>query len=130
MEAFPYLHIALQLAQNAAPLLLGVLGFCLLRDRFGQRIPAWMVPPFAGLLFGAIAVVSILASIDAGDGVRMDLRNAVVVTATLLAGISAGAITTLVVSLYRLWLGGGGAIAGVVGAGSAYGMMALYLVLS
>ena len=125
-----FLEIALRLAENAALLALGVLGYCQLKDRIHDRLRDDVASLLYGLLFGLMGVLSIAASIDAGSGVRLDLRNAMVVTATLLSGVPAGALATAIVSLYRWTLGGGGAPAGIVGILISFGLSALYLTIS
>ena len=125
----PQLRIALELAENAALLSLGLLGYCQLKDWLRERLPARMAPPLDGLLFGLMGVVSIIACLGTGDAVKLDLRNAVVMTASLLNGPVAGGIAAAVVALFRLSLGGEGAWPGLASLAIAYGLGALDLAL-
>jgi PAS domain S-box-containing protein len=115
MTAFHYLVIAFQLVQNAALLALGVIGYGQVRPWIRRRLAQ---PGFErviyGLAFGGFAIVSMLASIDAGAGVRLDLRNAIIAVATVFGGLTAGALATAETALFRILMGGGGVIGGIV----------------
>ncbi len=54
-----------------------------------------------------------LAPVDAAAGVRLDLRNAAVVVATLFGGVLSGGVCLVVILACRLALGGAGIAAGV-----------------
>ena len=80
-----------------------------------------------GFLFGLTAVGCMHAAIPLQDGVLVDQRNAVIV----LAGAFGGGVPTLVAAVitgtYRIYLGGSGMLAGVLGcAFAAIGGIMLY----
>ncbi|MBI3706731.1 MAG: PAS domain S-box protein, partial [Proteobacteria bacterium] len=130
MSVAHYLQIAFQLLQNAALLALGVIGYCQVRqwlqDRLSHRIEVLVF----GVFFGLLGFVSMLAPIEAQDGVRLDLRNAMAVVATLFGGPGAGAAAVIVIALCRVALGGAGVAGGIVSLLAAFALSlidALYL---
>ena len=68
-----------------------------------------------GLAFGALAVVLMISRIEVAKGVFIDARAVPVALVALVEGWPAGLVAGLVAIAYRLWLGGPGALAGVVG---------------
>jgi PAS domain S-box-containing protein len=68
-----------------------------------------------GLVFGALALVMMLSRIQLSEGLYIDARNAPVALIALFEGWPAGVIAALVPATYRVWRGGSGAPAGVVG---------------
>lgn len=68
-----------------------------------------------GLAFGALAVVLMIARIHVGDGIFVDARAVPIALIALVEGWPAGLLAALVAAGYRIWLGGSGAMAGVVG---------------
>lgn len=68
-----------------------------------------------GLAFGALAVVLMIARIQVGDGVFVDARAVPIALIALVEGWPAGLLAALVAACYRAWLGGSGAVAGIVG---------------
>ncbi len=68
-----------------------------------------------GLAFGGLAVVLMIARIHVGDGIFLDARAVPIALIGLVEGWPAGLLAALVAASYRGWLGGGGALAGVVG---------------
>ncbi|HBH03436.1 MAG TPA: hypothetical protein DDZ42_16205 [Candidatus Rokubacteria bacterium] len=80
-----------------------------------QRLaPAW-AHAVHGLAFGALAVVLMIARIQVAEGVFFDARTVPVALIALVEGWPAGLVAGLVAVAYRVWLGGSGAPAGVVG---------------
>ena len=68
-----------------------------------------------GLAFGTLAVVLMISRIEVAKGVFIDARAVPVALVALIEGWPAGLVAGLVAIAYRLWLGGPGAFAGVVG---------------
>jgi PAS domain S-box-containing protein len=68
-----------------------------------------------GLVFGALSLVMMLSRIQLSEGLYIDARNAPVALIALFEGWPAGVIAALVPATYRIWRGGSGAPAGVVG---------------
>jgi len=100
MTATDYLTIAFRLLQNGALMALGVIGYCQVRPWLQSTLRARPLELcLYGLVFGLLGIMSMVASIDAGGGVRLDLRNAVIAAATVLGGITAGTIATAVAGL-------------------------------
>lgn len=78
-----------------------------------------------GVFFGLLAVVLMIARIRLTEGVFIDARNVPVALIGLFEGWPAGLVAALVAVTYRLWLGGPGAGAGIIGvlvAGAAGGL--------
>ncbi len=114
--------------QNAAILALGVLGACRARSWLAGRTPSRLTEFLFGLLLGGVGVVAIVAAIETGQGSRLDLRNAIVLIATLYGGFGAGAVSLVVLAAFRLSLGGDGMLVGLTGMAISYGGAALGLV--
>jgi len=68
-----------------------------------------------GLAFGALAVVLMIARIHVSDGIFVDARAVPIALIALVEGWPAGLLAALVAAGYRVWLGGSGAVAGVLG---------------
>jgi len=68
-----------------------------------------------GVVFGVLAVFLMRFRIDVGGERFVDTRVIPIALATLIEGPAAGAVTAAIAIAYRLWLGGGGAVAGVLG---------------
>jgi diguanylate cyclase (GGDEF)-like protein/PAS domain S-box-containing protein len=69
---------------------------------------------FAGLSMGAAAMISLIYTVDLGDGYVADLRSVPVAVAGLFAGPLAGLIAVAITAFGRLWIGGAGAPAGIL----------------
>jgi len=68
-----------------------------------------------GLVFGLLAVVLMISRIHVGDGHFVDARAVPVALVALVEGGAAGGLAAAVAVIYRIWLGGAGAPAGVLG---------------
>jgi PAS domain S-box-containing protein len=122
-------QIGFLLLQNAALLAIGVIGYCQARQWVTKRLPPWAERLIYGLVLGVLGVGSMLTPIEAGSGVRLDLRNAVVVIATLFGGIEAGAVSLALIVLSRIALGGAGVVAGILSIVIAFALSAGDVVL-
>jgi signal transduction histidine kinase len=72
-------------------------------------------PLLTGVAFGAVAIALMIARIYVGHDRFVDARAVPIALVTLIEGIEAGAVATALAVLYRLWQGGSGAPAGVLG---------------
>ena len=68
-----------------------------------------------GTLFGIFAIGCMYAKIPVYEGVIVDQRNAIVALSGLYGGVLAAFISAVMTGSYRLYLGGGGALAGFIG---------------
>lgn len=68
----------------------------------------------AGLLFGAVCIVGMNSPLVLTEGVIIDGRMAVLSMATFFGGPLVGVIAAGMAGLFRLWLGGIGAIPGLI----------------
>lgn len=68
-----------------------------------------------GLVFGGLAVVLMIARIQVAEGLFIDARHVPIALIALFEGFPTGLVATIVPALYRLWQGGSGAWAGVLG---------------
>src|SRR5207245_7267398 len=68
-----------------------------------------------GLVFGLLAVVLMIARIQLTGDVYIDARAVPVALIGLLEGWPAGVLAAALPAVYRVWLGGAGAPAGVLG---------------
>ena len=68
-----------------------------------------------GLVFGMLAVVLMISRIHVGDGHFVDARAVPIALVGLVEAGAAGWLAAALAVIYRIWLGGAGAPAGVVG---------------
>ncbi|MCK5827785.1 PAS domain S-box protein, partial [Candidatus Bipolaricaulota bacterium] len=68
---------------------------------------------FAGILFGAVAVIGMMTPFVYAPGIIFDGRSVLLSIAGLFAGPITAGIAAAIAIAYRLWLGGGGALPGV-----------------
>lgn len=105
------------LAQGVVVNLFVVLGFVALyalaaheTHRRQQKVPTWS----QGLLFGVMAVVSMLVPVVLSPGVLFDCRTGVIGAAALLGGPLTALACLPLPCAYRLYIGGGGTIPGLL----------------
>lgn len=70
---------------------------------------------FFGILFGLFAIGCMYAKIPVFEGVIVDQRNAIIVISGAFGGPVSAVISAFFAGSYRVYLGGGGAFAGVIG---------------
>jgi signal transduction histidine kinase len=68
-----------------------------------------------GLAFGGLAVVLMISRIQISDGVAIDARAVPIALIALVEGGPAALVAALPAAVYRIWLGGAGLVAGLVG---------------
>ncbi len=106
------LAIIHELASNAAILLvLSFLYIQILRRWEGHSL---RVQVLSGVLFGGVAVGVMLSPLHLLPGVVFDTRSVVISVGGLFGGPLVAAITFVMASAYRVWLGGVGALMGVL----------------
>ena len=113
MTIMSTLMASLGLLQNAALVVLGVLGYGWARGPLSHR-PRWIREPIEGLICTALAMLCIAAPLWFSEGVRLDSRNVIVALSVIFGGPIAGSIALASTVAFRLWLGGVGATGGVV----------------
>ena len=91
------------------------------------RIDHWRRSLLNGLVFGLLAVALMISRIEVSPRIFVDARAVPIALVTLVEGGWAGLIAALVAAAYRLWLGGPGALAGVLGLLATAGTAALAL---
>src|SRR6267142_2040280 len=103
--------------EAAGAISLGMVAFSYLIRWFGDGPAARRRWRFAvnGCVFGLLAVFLMRFRIDVGGDRFVDTRVIPIALATLIEGSPAGAVTAGLAVAYRLWLGGSGALAGVLG---------------
>jgi signal transduction histidine kinase len=84
--------------------------------RWFARAPAVAArrAPLMGVAFGLIAVALMIARIEVRPDLAMDARHVPVALIGLFEGVPAGLIAAGMAALYRGWMGGSGAGAGIV----------------
>jgi signal transduction histidine kinase len=108
-----YHHVA----EAAGIVSLGIVVFSYLVRWFEGGSPArrrWR-GPVNGAVFGALAVVLMVSRIDIGGDHFVDARAIPIALAMLVEGFEAGSIAAAFAVAYRIWMGGSGAPAGVLG---------------
>lgn len=68
-----------------------------------------------GVFFGIFAIGCMYAKIPVYEGVIVDQRNAIIVLSGLTGGLFSAIISGVMAGSYRIYLGGGGVLAGVIG---------------
>ena len=91
--------------------------FDVLQQRFFQS--SWREPAF-GLMFGAAIVLGMTYPIVLGNGIIFDTRGLLVGASVAFVGARAGLAATTIGVAYRMFLGGAGVWAGVLGLVAAY----------
>ena len=103
--------------EAAGVIVLGLVFYSYVFRWFQARAPLdrRVRPAVNGLAFGALAVVLMVARIHVSDGVFVDARAVPIALIALVEGWPAALLAALVAACYRVWLGGTGAVAGVLG---------------
>jgi len=78
------------------------------------RIDRRLRPLLNGLAFGLLAITLMISRIQVGPGTFVDARAVPIALVTLVEGGWAGLVAAVVAAGYRAWLGGAGALAGVL----------------
>ena len=96
---------------------LGLIAYSYLVRWFETGSPAWQRwrPVAIGLTFGVVAVVLMISRIHVGDDRFVDARAIPVALVALVESVPAGVLAAAVAAAYRIWLGGSGTVAGVLG---------------
>ncbi|HYM01745.1 MAG TPA: PAS domain S-box protein [Stellaceae bacterium] len=128
MTAAQYLHTAFLLVQNAALLSLGVIGYYQIRRWLQIQLPRRAEHLLYGAFFGLLGLVSMYGGIQIEGGVRLDLRNVLVVLATVFGGMETGAVALAVVAAARFALGGSGVVAAFLSAALAFALSVAFVV--
>src|SRR5690242_17126982 len=113
LPAMDYHHVI----EAAGVISLGMIAFSYLVRWFADgdaRRRRWR-PVVNGLVFGLLAVFLMRFRIYLGGDRFVDTRVIPIALATLIEGPITGAVTAALAVVYRVWLGGSGAVAGVVG---------------
>ncbi|NMM45286.1 PAS domain S-box protein [Rhodospirillaceae bacterium KN72] len=100
-------------------LALSLLNYFIVRQWPNQQIVGRVA---SGILFGAICVIGMMSPLQFANGVIFDARTVIVSMAALFGGPVAGVIATAIGGTYRLYLGGSGALVGVVSISTAMGI--------
>ena len=106
--------VILELAQNVSLIALVIAGYASVKR--GGFLPQRFHPIAIGLLFAIGAVLAIALRIEVAPGVFVDGRNIMTSLVVVFGGPLAAAITLAITILYRLWVGGSGALSGIVAA--------------
>jgi signal transduction histidine kinase len=96
---------------------LGLIAYSYLVRWFEAGPPAWQRwrPVAIGLAFGVVAVVLMISRIHVGDDRFVDARAIPTALVALVESGAAGVLAAAVAAAYRIWLGGSGTVAGVLG---------------
>jgi diguanylate cyclase (GGDEF)-like protein/PAS domain S-box-containing protein len=120
-------QVVLELIQNVSLIALVAIGYASLRR--AAFLPKLPVEIGMGLLFGLGAVLAMALRIEIMPGVFVDGRNIMTSLVVVFCSPMASIIAVVITVLYRLWLGGAGALSGTVAAIAAvlvgYGYCAL-----
>src|SRR4051812_3990442 len=105
----------LGLGQNAALLVLGILGYCSLKEPL-SRWPRRARGAAQGLIFGLLAIVSVTVPLCGKPGLQaglqIDSRAVMIALCTVFGGPFAGLLAGAMTAIYGLWIGGVAATTG------------------
>ena len=73
-----------------------------------------------GILFGVTAIIAMMYPFVLSEGIIFDGRSIVISICTLFFGPISGIISSLLAVVYRLYLGGGGTLTGVLVISAAF----------
>ena len=107
-------HVVLELIQNVSLIALVAIGYASLRR--SSFLPRPLAGIAMGLLFGCGAALAMALRIEILPGVFVDGRNIMNALVVVFCGPVAAVISVAITVVYRLWLGGAGALSGAVAA--------------
>jgi signal transduction histidine kinase len=116
--------------ETAGVVSLGLVAYSYLVRWFETAPPDWQRARSiaVGLVFGLAAVVLMISRIQVSGERFVDARAVPIALVMLVEGGPAGAVTAALAAAYRIWLGGSGAVAGVLAivaiAATAFGVRA------
>lgn len=102
----------LELLQNVALLVTLLVGLQLLGRRLEQ--PGRLYKLAAGVLFGLVGVVAMMTPLAFAPGLIYDGRSIILSLAGFIGGPLTAAVAVTISIIYRVWLGGVGAVVGVL----------------
>jgi diguanylate cyclase (GGDEF)-like protein/PAS domain S-box-containing protein len=107
-------HVVLELIQNVSLIALVAIGYASLRR--SSFLPRPLAGIAMGLLFGCGAALAMALRIEILPGVFVDGRIIMNALVVVFCGPVAAVISVAITVVYRLWLGGAGALSGAVAA--------------
>ncbi|QCN97400.1 response regulator (plasmid) [Azospirillum argentinense] len=110
----------IELIQNGCVYALAVLGYFALRQRVSQPMPV-RAQCLLGVMFGIITIIGMLTPLRLMEGVLVDGRAIMIVLSLPFGGAWTCAVTATLAAAYRWYVGGIGAVAGMVHIGMAVG---------
>jgi PAS domain S-box-containing protein len=96
-------------------------------SRYNRKNTAGKI--WQGLLFGAVAIIGMLYPFNFAEGIIFDGRSIVISLCTLFFGPLAGLISSVLAIIFRIYLGGGGALTGTLVVSASYLIGAYYFQL-
>ncbi len=106
------MHLAVEFLESAALILALCFSQRFVVERWPDSEPTRHV--LSGLLFGVASVVAMSMAVALSEGVIFDARSVVLATGALFGGPVVAAISATIAGAYRLYLGGDGAIVGLM----------------
>ncbi len=107
------MNALLSLIQSGAVAVIAVMFASALGARLERRPGVKTV--LIGLVFGGVAILSMLSPVEVAEGFRVDARNVLVGLSLYVGGPVAAVLTALLAIGMRFWLGGAGAMSGFFG---------------
>ena len=112
----PDFSVFVSLLNNISIFIVLIAGYAYFSTYLSKKIDPRLRDALLGVFFGVITIGAMHIFIPIAEGVRVDQRNAIIT----LAGAFGGPVTAIVCAVfagtYRVYLGGAGALAGVVAA--------------
>lgn len=105
MDLTDQLGLGLRQLETTSLVLLGMVGYCLLRGWVQARVPPWMDRALFGAACGLLAVVSLLASFELAGGIKVGLAGVCLICAILFGGLTGGSVALAIIVPVRLLVG-------------------------
>lgn len=119
------IELAKALLHNLSPLAFVAVAFSLIPQRLGRVEHALLV----GVLFGFGSILAMLDPVELRPGVLVDSRTTMFMLAGFFAGPAAGLVSAAIGVVFRIYLGGAGALAGclVIAISAGLGLFGYYV---
>ena len=99
--------------QSAAVVIFAVLFLAFLGDRFNRRF--WLKGILSGVVFGTTGMIAMATPVELSPGFLLDARNVIMAFSGAVGGPVSAVITAGMLATMRIWMGGSGTAAGIVG---------------
>ncbi len=90
MDLTDQLGLVLRQLETTSLVLLGMVGYCLVRGWVQARVPPWMDRALFGVACGLLAAISLITSFELVGGIKVGLAGVCLICAILFGGLTGG----------------------------------------